>query len=83
MNTALLVLRLVPGLLLIGNGLQKLPPSRPPPALLHTNGLRATGQAFQHIGIQLGLGAALLAVLAEVIGGFSLTAGLLTSSARS
>lgn len=78
MNSALLVLRLVPGVLLIGRGLQKLvPPCRSPP-LLHANGLRATGRAFEQIGIQLGLGAALLAGLAEVIAGFSLAAGLLT-----
>lgn len=78
MNTALLVLRVVPGLLLIGHGLQKLVPPRYSPPLLHANGLRATGQAFEQIGIRPGAGAALLAGLAEITGGFSLGAGLLT-----
>lgn len=78
MNTALLVLRLVPGLLLIGHGLQKLVPSRYSPPLLHANGLRATGEMFEQIGIRPGAAAALLAGLAEITGGFSLGAGLLT-----
>jgi putative oxidoreductase len=77
-NTTLLVLRLVPGLLLIGHGLQKLVPARFSPPLLHANGLRATGAAFEQIGIRPALGAALLAGLSEVLGGFSLGAGLLT-----
>ena len=78
MNTALLVLRLVPGLLLIGHGLQKLVPARLSPPLLHSNGLRATGAGFEQLGIRPGVGAALLAGLSEVVGGFSLAAGLLT-----
>ena len=78
MNTALLVLRLVPGLLLIGHGLQKLVPARFSPPLLHANGLRATGAGFEQIGIRPGVAAALLAGLSEVLGGFSLGAGLLT-----
>jgi putative oxidoreductase len=78
MNTALLVLRLVPGLLLIGHGLQKLVPARFSPPLLHANGLRATGAGFEQLGIRPGVGAALLAGLSEVFGGFSLGAGLLT-----
>jgi putative oxidoreductase len=77
-NTTLLVLRLVPGLLLIGHGLQKLVPARFSPPLLHANGLRATGTAFEQLGIRPGLGAALLAGLAEIVGGFPLGAGLLT-----
>ena len=45
MNTALLVLRIIPGLLLLGPGLQKLvPPSYSPP-LLHAAGHRRTGGA--------------------------------------
>ncbi len=83
MNTTLLVLRVVPGLLLIGHGLQKLVPQRYSPPLLHANGLRATGAAFEQIGIRPGVGAALLAGLSEITGGFSLGAGLLTPSARS
>jgi len=78
MNTTLLVLRLVPGLLLIGHGLQKLVPARFSPPLLHAKGPRAAGAAFEQIGIHPGLAAALLAGLSEVLGGFSLGAGLLT-----
>jgi putative oxidoreductase len=78
MNTALLVLRVIPGVLLIGHGLQKLLPGRFSPPLLHANGLRATGAGFEQIGIRPGVAAALLAGLSEVIGGFSLGAGLLT-----
>ena len=78
MNTALLVLHVVPGLLLIGHGLQKLVPARFSPPLLHANGLRATGAAFEQIGIRPGVAAALLAGLSEVTGGFSLGAGILT-----
>ncbi len=64
MNTALLVLRVVPGVLLIGHGLQKLVAPRFSPPLLHANGPRATGAAFEQIGIRP---AALLAGLSEVI----------------
>jgi putative oxidoreductase len=78
MNTTLLVLRLVPGLLLIGHGLQKLVPPRFSPPLLHANGLQATGAGFEQLGIRPGVGAALLAGLSEIVGGFSLGAGLLT-----
>src|ERR1700760_4007555 len=78
MNTALLVLRVVPGVLLIGHGLQKLVPARFSPPFLHANGLRATGAGFEQIGIRPGVAAALLAGLSELIGGFSLGAGLLT-----
>jgi putative oxidoreductase len=78
MNTTLLVLRLVPGLLLIGHGLQKIVPARFSPPLLHANGLSATGAGFEQLGIRPGAAAALLAGLSEVLGGFSLGAGLLT-----
>ena len=78
MNTALLVLRVVPGVLLIGHGLQKLVPARFSPPLLHANGLHVTGAAFEQIGIRPGVLSALLAGSSEVIGGFSLGAGLLT-----
>lgn len=78
MNTALLVLRIVPGLLLIGHGLQKLVPPRYSPPLLHAMGHRATAAGFEQIGIRPGLPAALLAGSAEILGGFSLGAGLLT-----
>jgi hypothetical protein len=46
MNTALLVLRLVPGLLLIGHGLQKLVPAKYSPPLLHAVGPRAAAGFF-------------------------------------
>jgi uncharacterized membrane protein YphA (DoxX/SURF4 family) len=49
MNTALLVLRIVPGILLIGHGLQKLVPPKYSPPLLHAMGHRA--------GIVLAIGA--------------------------
>jgi putative oxidoreductase len=78
MNTALLVLRVIPGVLLIGHGLQKLVPARFSPPLLHANGLQATGAGFEQIGIRPGVAAALLAGLSEVIGGLSLGAGILT-----
>src|SRR5690242_6203543 len=78
MNTALLVLRDVPGVVLIGHGLQKLVPARFSPPLLHANGLRVTGAGFEQIGIRPGVAAALLAGSSEIIGGFSLGAGLLT-----
>jgi putative oxidoreductase len=77
-DAALLVLRLVPGLLLIGHGMQKLvPPSYAPPAL-HAIGVRATARAFEGLGIRPGLPSAIFAGTAEILGGFSLAAGLLT-----
>jgi putative oxidoreductase len=78
MSTALLVLRVVPGLLLTGHGLQKLVPPRFSPPLLHAMGHRATASGFEQIGIRPGLPAAVLAGAAEILGGFSLAAGLLT-----
>jgi putative oxidoreductase len=77
-NTALLVLRLVPGILFIGHGLQKLVPAKSSPPLLHAMGPRATASGFEGLGIRPGLPVALLAGTAEVSGGFSLVAGLLT-----
>ena len=59
MNTALLVLRLVPGLLLIGHGLQKLVPAKYSPPLLQAIGPRAAAGFFE----QLGLRPALLSVV--------------------
>ena len=78
MNTALLVLRVVPGILLIGHGLQKLVPQRYSPPLLHAMGHRATASGFEQLGIRPSLPAAVLAGSAEILGGFSLAAGLLT-----
>jgi putative oxidoreductase len=78
MNTALLVLRIIPGLLLMGHGLQKLVPPGYSPPLLHAAGHRRSGAGFESLGIRPGATAALVAGCAEVVGGFSLAAGLLT-----
>jgi putative oxidoreductase len=77
-NTALLVLRLVPGLLFIGHGLQKLVPARYSPPLLRASGPRAAAAAFEQIGLRPGLAAAVLAGLGEVGGGFLIGSGLVT-----
>jgi hypothetical protein len=51
MNTALLVLRIIPGLLLMGRGLQQLgSPGYSP--LLHAAGHRGTGAGFESLGIR-------------------------------
>ncbi len=78
MTTALLVLRVIPGLLLIGHGLQKLVPPGYSPPRLHAAGHRATGAAFGSLGIRPAVVAAVLAGSAELVAGFSLAAGLLT-----
>jgi putative oxidoreductase len=78
MNTALLVLPVVPGILLIGHGLQKLVPPKYSPPLLHAMGHWSVASRFEQLGIRPGLPAALLAGIAEILGGFSLAAGLLT-----
>src|SRR4051812_33261224 len=61
MNTALLVLRIIPGLLLMGHGLQKLLPPGYSPPLLHAAGHRGTGAGFESLGIRPGVAAAVLA----------------------
>jgi putative oxidoreductase len=78
MNIALLVLRLVPGVLFIGHGLQKLVPTRFSPPLLAAHGPRATAAGFAQMGLAPALPLALLAALGEVGGGFLLAAGLVT-----
>jgi putative oxidoreductase len=78
MNTALLVLRLVIGILFIGHGLQKLVPPKFSPPLLRAFGLQATADGFDGLGVRPALPAALLAGTAELVGGFSIAAGLLT-----
>jgi putative oxidoreductase len=78
MNTALLVLRIIPGLLLMGHGLQKLVPPGYSPPLLHAAGHRGTGAGFESLGIRPAVVAAVLAGSAELVAGFSLAAGLLT-----
>ncbi len=78
MNTTLLLLRLVPGLLFMGHGLQKLVPARVSPPLLHANGPRATAGFFEQLGIRPALPAVLVSALAELGGGFLLASGLVT-----
>src|SRR2546430_2386453 len=78
MNIALLVLRLVPGLLFMGHGLQKLVPPKAAPKFLAANGPRGTGGFFEQIGMRPGLLLAVVAGLGELAGGFLIAAGLLT-----
>jgi putative oxidoreductase len=78
MNTALLVSRIIPGLLLMGHGLQKLVPPGYSPPLLHAAGHRGTGAGFESLGIRPAIVAAVLAGSAELVAGFSFAAGLLT-----
>jgi putative oxidoreductase len=77
-NTALLVLRLVPGLLFMGHGLQKLVPARLSPPLLSAAGPRAVAAGFEQMGMRPGLPLALLAGAAELSGGFLIASGLVT-----
>jgi len=78
MNVALLVLRLVPGLLFMGHGLQKLVPARLSPPLLSAHGPRAIAAGFEQMALAPGLPLALLAGAGELGGGFLLAAGLIT-----
>jgi putative oxidoreductase len=78
MNTALLVLRLVIGVLFVGHGLQKLVPPKYSPPLLRAFGLQATADGFDGLGMRPALPAAVLAGTAELVGGLSIAAGLLT-----
>jgi putative oxidoreductase len=78
MNTALLVLRLVPGLLFMGHGLQKLVPAKYSPPLLHATGPGALAGFFEQLGLRPGLPSVLLAGVGEVGGGFLIASGLVT-----
>lgn len=78
MNIALLVFRLVPGLLFMGHGLQKLVSPKIAPKVLEANGPRAAGGFFDQLGMRPGVLLAVLAGLGELVGGFSIAAGLLT-----
>jgi putative oxidoreductase len=77
-NIALLVLRLVPGLLFMGHGLQKLVSPKYAPKFLSANGLQGTGAFFEQGGMRPGLLMAFFAGAAELGGGFLIAAGLLT-----
>jgi putative oxidoreductase len=77
-NIALLVLRLVPGLLFMGHGLQKLLPPKYSPKLLSAKGLQGTGAFFEQGGMRPGVLMAVFAGAAELGGGFLIAAGLLT-----
>src|SRR6266550_7140659 len=78
MNTALLVLRLMPGLLFIGHGLQKLVPARLSPPLLKASGPQGIAAGFKQMGLEPALPLALLTGAAEVTGGLLIAAGFVT-----
>lgn len=78
MSIALLVLRLCPGLLFMGHGLQKLVPARLSPPLLSAQGPKATADGFRQLGLEPALPMALAAGAAEVGGGFLIASGLVT-----
>ncbi|TCP58286.1 putative oxidoreductase [Tumebacillus sp. BK434] len=72
MNLGLLIIRLVIGLLFIGHGAQKLF------GWFGGYGLKGTGGWLESIGVKPGVLAALLAGLAELIGGALFAAGVFT-----
>ena len=78
MNIALLVLRLVPGLLFIGHGLQKLVPARLSPRVLAAQGPQGIAAGFKQMGLEPAFPLALLTGAAEVGGGFLIASGLVT-----
>ena len=78
MSTALLVLRLVPGLLFMGHGLQKLVPARYSPPLLNATGPAPLVGFFEQLGLRPGLLTVTLAGLGELGGGFLIASGLVT-----
>jgi putative oxidoreductase len=71
-NIGLLIIRLVIGILFIGHGAQKLF------GWFGGYGLKGTGGWFESIGMKPGVTMALLAGLAELLGGVLFTLGLLT-----
>jgi putative oxidoreductase len=71
-NIGLLIIRLVIGILFIGHGSQKLF------GWFGGYGLKGTGGWFESIGMKPGVTMALLAGLAEFLGGVLFTLGLLT-----
>src|SRR5438105_5005293 len=78
MSIALLVLRLVPGLLFIGHGLQKLVPAKLSPPLLDAHGPQGVAGGFRQMGLEPALLLALLTGAAELSGGFLIASGLVT-----
>ncbi|WP_394139403.1 DoxX family protein [Cytobacillus oceanisediminis] len=72
LNLGLLLIRLVIGILFIGHGAQKLF------GWFGGYGLKGTGGWFDSIGMKPGVTMALLAGLAELIGGILFALGLLT-----
>jgi putative oxidoreductase len=72
MNIGLLIIRVVIGLLFVGHGAQKLF------GWFGGHGLKGTGGWFESIGMKPGVTMALLAGLAELIGGALFALGLLT-----
>jgi putative oxidoreductase len=72
MNIGLLIIRLVVGLLFMGHGTQKLF------GWFGGYGLKGTGGWLESIGVKPGVLAALLAGLAELIGGALFAAGVFT-----
>jgi putative oxidoreductase len=72
MDIGLLIIRLVVGLLFVGHGAQKLF------GWFGGYGLKGTGGWFESIGVKPGVTMALLAGLAELIGGLFFALGLLT-----
>jgi putative oxidoreductase len=71
-SLGLLIIRLVIGVLFIGHGAQKLF------GWFGGHGLKGTGGWFESIGMKPGVKMALLAGLAELIGGIFFALGLLT-----
>jgi putative oxidoreductase len=71
-DLGLLVIRLVIGVLFIGHGAQKLF------GWFGGHGLKGTGGWFESIGMKPGVTMALLAGLAELVGGLLFALGLLT-----
>ena len=78
MNTALLVLRIIPGLLLMGHGLQKLVPPATHRRCCTRPVIAARGRASRASASGRRWLAAVVAGSAELAAGFSLAAGLLT-----
>ena len=78
MNAALLVLRLIPGLLFVGHGLQKLIPAKHSPPLLSAMGPHAFAGGLERMGIRPALPLAVVTGAGELVGGALLALGLVT-----